>query len=124
MFFLPRHRQTHLNAVNDPCHQPDEQIDRALGQDWPAKDDFGGKIFRSSQEADEFAAKKFMPVEGVNGFTLLGSPESLVDAALQVYARALYYPDSRHLHEAAMAYRAELIRIVAIAALHRAKGGE
>lgn len=23
--------------MNDPCHQEDAQIDKALGQDWPAK---------------------------------------------------------------------------------------
>lgn len=23
--------------MNDPCHQPDSQIDRALGQEWPVK---------------------------------------------------------------------------------------
>lgn len=52
----------------------------------------------------------YMPREGVNGFTLLGSPENLVDAALQVYARTGNYPDSRVLHESAMAYRREVIR--------------
>lgn len=40
------------------------------------------------------------------------SPEQLVDSALQVYARCGIYRDSRSLHEAAMEYRAELIRIV------------
>lgn len=24
-------------TMNDPCHQEDAQIDKALGQDWPAK---------------------------------------------------------------------------------------
>lgn len=54
----------------------------------------------------------FMPREGVNGFSLKGNAHQLVDAALQVYARTGMYPNSRALHEAAMAYRAELIRIV------------
>lgn len=40
------------------------------------------------------------------------SPEELVDSALQVYARTGLYPNSRELHDAAMAYRIELIRIV------------
>lgn len=54
----------------------------------------------------------YMPREGVNGFSLRGNAHQLVDAALQVYARTGMYPESRALHEAAMAYRAELIRIV------------
>lgn len=54
----------------------------------------------------------YMPREGVNGFSLKQEPTALVDAALQVYARTGQYPQSRSLHEAAMAYRAELIRIV------------
>lgn len=52
------------------------------------------------------------PQEGVNGFSLKQEPTALVDAALQVYARAGAYPHSRPLHEAAMAYRRELIRVV------------
>lgn len=51
-----------------------------------------------------------IPVEGECGFTLKGPPQSLVDASLQVYARTGRYPNSEWLHNAAMAYRAELIR--------------
>lgn len=40
------------------------------------------------------------------------TPEQLVDSALQTYARAGLYPDSRATHECARQYRAELIRIV------------
>lgn len=54
----------------------------------------------------------YMPREGVNGFSLKQEPIALVDSALQVYARAGNFPNSRSLHEAAMEYRRELIRIV------------
>lgn len=50
--------------------------------------------------------------EGEFGFSLNRTNESLVDCALQVYARACRY-ETEHLHTAAMQYRMEILRRLA-----------
>lgn len=58
-----------IGAVNDPCHQPDEQIDRALGQDWPAK------------EASRVAR---LPMRGMNEREIIIRMTLLLDAAIRL----------------------------------------
>lgn len=58
--------------MNDPCHQSDAQIDKALGQDWPAK------VTRR-----EVAAIARLPLRSMNERELIIRLGLLLDTAIR-----------------------------------------
>lgn len=88
----------HTDAAEKPVH---EAIPREYFTKW------GYMPPRTTPPADAPT-----PLDPVVAAAFNDTPELFMDACLQVYARTGMYPQSRRLHDAAMAYRAELIRRV------------